>query len=307
MARGTRGRPGPAAPQRIRAGPAKDSPTSPGPDARPQAAGLTRALAPGSTGPVSAPVIVLTYGFAGGRRLQDLLSREPDLACTARTGILGAVGQVAAAWQYAEDRGGDQMSALAATSVRALVNSMLTVVTARMGSRRWCETAAVDPVAAAAFLQAFPETRIICLHRACPDVVFGVLATRPWGLSGAGFASYVASHPASTAAALAAWWADQAGPLLEFEAAYQRACLRVRYEDLVTDAGQALAAVRCFLGLDRGPGADTPEPGTAGTIATGPDAVGCGDGFPVGQLPPRLTDRVNALHAQLGYRLLSVS
>lgn len=251
-------------------------------------------------------MLVLTYGFAGGRRLQGLLSRDPDLACTARTGILAAVGQAADAWQYAEDRASDRLSALATASVRALANAMLTVLTTRIGRRRWCETASVDPIAATAFLQAFPDTKIICLHRTCPDVVYALLNASPWGLSGPGFAAYLASHPASNAAALCAWWADQAGPLLDLEAACPRACLRVRYEDLIADQDKSFAAICEFTGLSPQSGDAAPEPGADRPVVTGPEAPGCGKNFPVGQIPPLLTDRVNALLARLDYPLLSV-
>lgn len=266
---------------------ARGTSARPGPDAPPQA-GVARELAAG-------PVLVLTYGFAGGQRLQDLLRSEPTLACTTRTGILSAALNAAEAWSRAEDSASDQMSALAASSVKALITPMLAIIRARTGGTRWCETA-TDSLAAAVFLRFFPDTRVICLHRACPDVAYAVLAANPWGLCGPVYARYLAAYPGSTAAALAAWWADQAGPLADFEVSHPHACMRVRYEDIVADPGEALTAIRGFIGLE--PASATVA---AWTAAPGPASPGCGAGFPADQLPPQLAGQVDALHMRLGY------
>lgn len=263
-----------------------------------------REARPGSGAPATAPVIVLTYGFAGGRKMLDLLEREPDLACTTGTGILPACSALADAWSQAEDRQGKPVSALAASSIRSVVGGMLTIIIARTGRRRWCETAAAEPAAAETFLTVFPETRFLCLHRACPDVVYAAVKASPWGVSGPGFAAHLAAQPSSTAAALAAWWAGHAGWVAEFENRNPQACMRVRYEDLALSPGSTASAIRDFLGLAPGPD-DGGIPGPGGQPPTGADAPGCGADFPVGQLPPRLVDQVNALHERLGYPPLS--
>jgi len=255
------------------------------------------------SGTATAPVVVLTYGFAGVRHLQEMLDRVPSLACTTGTGILSACHQAAIAWERIEDRVGEPPSRLAAASLRALASSMLTTIATQTGRRRWCETANADPEVAATFLGLFPATRFICLHRACPDVVYAVTRSSPWGLAGQTFAAYTVTHPRSTAAAVAAWWASHASSILDFERAHPQACLRVRYEDLVLERGPTAAAIRAFIGLD-------PDPGTAGWLTEGEpsaprpeaaDAPGCGSDFPAGQLPPPLADWVNALHEQLDY------
>jgi Sulfotransferase family len=251
----------------------------------------------------SDPVIVLTYGYAGGARLQSLLSAHPALACTTGTGLLAACDQAAAAWRQAEGRPGT-LSPLAAASVRALATALMSAIVARAGKRRWCETAAAERGAAETFLALFPAARFVCLHRSGPDVIYATLQASPWGLAGPGFAGYTASHPGSTVSALAAWWAAHAGSVLAFEQDHPQACLRVRYEDLVTDPVGAERDILAFLGLDARfaalpelPGDDGPEP--AGP--TGADALGCGADLPVGQIPPPLLAQVNTLHARLGY------
>ncbi|MGH3171511.1 MAG: sulfotransferase, partial [Trebonia sp.] len=197
----------------------------------------------------NAPVVVLTYGNAGGRRLQSLLESQPELTCTTSTGVLAACEQAAAAWRQVEKRPAKGLSPLAVKSVRVMATQMITAVTVRSGRPRWCELAAAEPSAAEAFLQVFPGTQFVCLHRSCPDLIAAVLLASPWGLSGAGFAPYVATYPGSTVAALAAWWAARVWPVLDFERAHPGACLRLRYEDLAEDPDATLNGIRAFLGL----------------------------------------------------------
>jgi Sulfotransferase family len=253
------------------------------------------------------PVVVLTYERAGGQLLRALLDTQPELGCTVGTGVLPACAQAAAAWRQVDGRPDGPLSALAVTSIRRLAYQMITVIAARTGRPRWCETAAADPNAAETFLRLVPAARFVCLHRACPDVVSGLLEASPWGLSGPAFAPYVTANPFSTAAALVAWWAEHAGPLLAFERDHREACLRVRVEDLVGDPGSVLRDLQSFLGLDTKaagiPGRQLPDQSNQPTDrAAGP---GVASQFPVGQLPPDLVRRVNELHTQFGYSPLA--
>jgi hypothetical protein len=249
-------------------------------------------------GPGNGPVIVLTYPHAGGDQLSSLLARNPELACTAGTGILPMCEQAATAWSAVDGRPAGSPSRLAETSTRSLVTSMLTALLARQGKRRWCEVATAAPDAAATFARLFPGTRIVCLHRGCPDVVRAALNASPWGLAGPMYASFTSAHPASTAAALTAYWAAHTSSLLAFERAHPEICYRVRYEDLGADC---LSGLSDFLGLED-PGYRpaawlfevTADPAHS---ATSPET-----GFPAGQVPPVLLERANDLMERLGYR-----
>lgn len=259
----------------------------------------------------NAPVVVLTYGNAGGRRLLSLLESQPELTCTTSTGVLAACEQAAAAWGQVERRPAGSLSPLAVKSIRAMATQMMMVMTVRSGRPRWCELSAAEPGAAEVFLRAFPGTRFLCLHRACPDLVSNVLLASPWGLSGAGFAPYVAAYPGSSVAALAAWWVARARPVLEFEHAHPGACLRLNYPDLTRDPETALSGVRAFLGLGD-PDALPPAPAVvpvqapsgappAGRAPEGGGDRGGGADLPLEQIPPPLLAQVNELHAELGY------
>jgi hypothetical protein len=263
---------------------------------------------PGEVRPTSAdgPIVVLTYSFSGWRRLQGVLERDPELACTAGTGILGMCDMAAQAWANVEESDGEHMSSLAAKSIRATLVSMMTVMLARSGrARRWCETATAEPAAAETFLRIVPGTQFLCLHRSCPDVVRTVLASSPWGIIGGPFTPYLQAHPANTTAAIAACWADFAGQLLDFESRHRESALRVRYEDLARDPAATSRAISDFTGMTHAsPVAEPAEDELPGATSDG-DPAGPETGFPAAMLPPQLIQRINHLHEQLHYPLVS--
>jgi hypothetical protein len=229
----------------------------------------------------AAPVIVLTSACSGADSLLSLLERHPELSCTSGTGIL-------------------PLSALAAAT-RALASSIITSVLAREGKRRWCEAATAPPRTAETFLQLYPQTSVLCLHRACPDVVHAILQVSPWGIAGPAFAPFISAHPASTVAALTSYWAGQTAELLAFERAHPEACLRVRYEDLAAAPDDTRGKIALFAGLgDTGyPKAPPAEHATAAAAESGHPTPRVP--FPADQIPPALLTRANGLLQQLDY------
>lgn len=262
----------------------------------------------GREAPADGPIVMLTYSFSGWRRLQGVLERVPELACTAGTGVLGMCDTAARAWANIEERDEEHMSSLAAKSIRAMVISMMTVMVTRSSrARRWCETATAEPAAAETFLRIVPGTQFLCLHRSCPDVVRAVLSSSPWGIIGGQFTPYVQAHPANATAAIGACWADRASDLLDFESRHPESALRIRYEDLARDPAATSRAISDFTGVT--PASPVPElaedepPGsTSGGDPAGPDTR-----FPVATLPPQLIQRINHLHDQLNYPRLPAS
>lgn len=263
------------------------------------------------------PIVVLTYGHAGGGRLRQLLATDDSLTTTAGTGLLGVCEQAAMMWRQTDGRLESQLSSLGAASVRSMAMAMISSLVARTGKQRWCEIAAAEPAAAETFLGLFPGTRFVCLHRCCPDVIYSTLAASPWGLTGPQYARYTGAYPASTVAALTAWWFGHANALVAFEQANPDACLRLRYEDLLAEETTRNDLWK-FLGLGPEapplPSAITSQPGevepllgVAGASALPPEQPGCGKDYPVDQVPPDLLAEVNKLHATLGYPRLTVT
>jgi sulfotransferase family protein len=254
------------------------------------------------------PVIVLTYPHSGAERLRGLLARHPGLACTSGTGILPLCAQAAGAWGSAEGHAGPRLSPLAATSTRALTSAIISALLARAGGRRWCEITTADPATTGTFLQLYPGTRVLCLHRRCTDVVHAALHASTWGVTGPATAPFTASYPASTAAALTAYWAARTASLLAFEDSHPGTCRRIRHEDLAD--GLHNDSLLEFLSLPApvitqvvaGPGTTNPRTGgPADRDGEAPGGSRVQAPFPAQQLPPPLRAEADRLLAQLGY------
>jgi len=274
------------------------------------------------------PVLVLSYPHSGAGHVQDRLAAGTDLACTSGTGIIPLSVTAAEAWRRVEGQPGQAMSRLAVSTIRGLLTAQVAVILAGSGKSRWCELVTAPPSAADPFLQVFPQTGFVCVHRCCGDVIRAGVRASPWGVHGPGLVPYFLSHPGNSVAALAAFWASSTEQLLAFEAANPGAAHRVRYEDVLAAPGRALAAVRASLqlggaaaaglpGEPSGPvsaspdstapdpagrasaGPGTAEPGTAGPGTAGPGAPE--PPLPVETIPEPLRERVGRLHDQLGY------
>jgi hypothetical protein len=251
-------------------------------------------------------VVVLATAYSGAARLRPLLERLPDLAFTSGTGILPLCEQALAAWRKADGRPGQPPSALAISSTRALAGVIITSVLAREGKRRWCEASTSMPETGEAFLRLYPAARFVCLYRSCTGVIRAALDANPWGMADPVLAPFTRAHPASTAAALASYWAAHTAGLLAFEQSHPQAVLRVRLEDLFEDEQRTSAAVTSFLSTASLDGGDTaargralPELGTSGAAAGPPAQPEAG--LPSGLLPPGVLARANGLLRQLGY------
>jgi len=254
-----------------------------------------------------APVIVLTYAYAGDELLRGLLAADPSLACTSGTGLLPLCQQAANTWHRAVDRSSAALSGLASSAIRTLSATLLTAVLAQTGKKRWCEFAFSAPDSAETFLRLYPDARLICLYRACPEVIKAILRANPWDLAGTPVMPFTAAHPASPAAAAAAYWTERTDALLAFEQRHPRACLRVRHEDLADDPAAALRQISTHVGL--GPLTPTlslsmprlPAPIDCTTSAGSGPLPGP---IPAGLLPPPLHGEVNSLLTRLDYPLM---
>lgn len=252
-----------------------------------------------------APVVVLASPDSGGQRLLSLLSASGELACTSGTGVLPLCDQAAQVWRSVENGGprAGRLSALAARSIRASVAPLIMSIVASSGAQRWCECAVPAREAAEAFLGLFPGTRFVCLHRGADQVIRAALARSQWGLAGQAYRPFIAAHPGSTVAALAAYWAAHTEALLAFEADHPGGCLRVRFEDLPGATGNTPVALSSFLGLAATGYLSPPSPREGDYPAPDADAPPSA-ALPLEQLPPGMLAQVNDLLDQLGYPYL---
>jgi len=258
-------------------------------------------------GPLRGPIIVLAYGYSGVDRLESILAGYPGLACTSGTGILPLCAQAAATWQRHE-RTTTGMSAIAASSVKALATTMITCILAAGRGSRWCETAtAAAP--AGTFARLFPQAQFVCLYRACGPVIAEATRSARWGLGDAGIADFAAAYPGNSVAAVGAYWRAATTALLDFETAHPGRSLRVRHEDLTADPAAAASAVVRFLGLDpRRAGLPAAAPQDLDLVAAGssPDTGDGAEQIPAELIPAPMLERINTLHARLGYPALAL-
>lgn len=245
------------------------------------------------------PVILLSYAYSGAQQVQDLVASGTALACTSRTGIVPLCATATETWRRVEGSNGAGLSQLAAATIRRLVIAQVTMVLAATGKTRWCELAIGDPGAAQRFLQVFPQTVFVTVHRNCLDVICAGLAANPWGLHNLGLGPYLMPYPGNNVAALATYWADSTDELLAFEGANSQISHRIRFEDATFGSGEPLAALRAWLGLDGARDAFPELPDAAGP--QGQPVPPPGSEVPMEMLPPQLRQRISRLHAELGY------
>jgi Sulfotransferase family len=260
-------------------------------------------IPPSLNGCASGPIVILTFGYSGVRSLTDILNAQPGLARTSGTGILPLCAEAVATWQRLE--GTPAMSALAASSVKAMTVAMITYTLATAGRKRWCEIATA-PASAAPFAELFPQSQFVCFYRSCPQVIFEVTRVARWGLAHAGMGDFAAMSAGNSVAAVAAYWLAKTRALLDFEAAHSHQSLRVRQEDLYANAALTTRSILQFLGLSEHGSCGPELPPVNRDVALAPGLPGDTTDvqIPVELIPGAMLAQINSLQATLGYPAL---
>jgi hypothetical protein len=254
----------------------------------------------GGRSTAGSPVIVLSYLYSGADRVQDAIAAGTDWACTSFTGIVPLCAAAAQTWRQVEGEREAGISRLAVATIRGLVTAQVTAILASAGRTRWCELAGAPASVAESFLQIFPGSQFVCVHRACPEVVRTAIQASPWGLQNQALTPYLLNFPGNSVAALAAYWANSAEQLLAFEQANRGVTRRVRYEDVTSGKGHA-----------PGPVSMPAQPGEVNQHTAAPprDELSPSDPavpadpqlMPPKLIPGPLRERVDRLHRELGY------
>jgi hypothetical protein len=267
------------------------------------------------------PVFVLCNGRSGSTLLRFLLDAHPELACPPETNLPALCAQLATVWSLIE---GAPLSAIrgdeppeipdaAIAGVRQTMDRMVGSYLSRRGKKRYCDKSLATARFAELLLRVYPEARFLCLYRHPMDVIASGLEACPWGLNGYGFDPYIATTPGNAVLALARFWADNAAETLAAEEQFPDRCLRVRYEDLVTDPERTAAEIFAFLDAAQAPGisaacfsADRERFGPGDykiwyTSRISAGSVGRGWSVPVGMVAPQVLAGLNELAAKLGY------
>jgi Sulfotransferase family len=249
------------------------------------------------------PIVVLTYARSGVARLHTLLDAHPAVACFSGAGLASLCSRAIDAWQQVESQSGTGPSRLAMSATRSMINTMVSVHLVQRGKPRWCDTTPGSAAAASTFLDLYPKTRFICLHRRCTDMISAAISASPWNLTGYGIEPFAAAHPGNHVATLADYWASHTEAMLAAEENHRDRCHRMRYEDLAAIPETAADDMFAFLGLDppRTIQLSSAQPGPGLSAMREPEANARGPDVPTALLRPRLLARVNKLHASLGY------
>jgi hypothetical protein len=265
---------------------------------------------------VDEPVLVLTCARSGSTLLRLILDAHPDLACPAETNIAKILAQLGTVLETLNrGSGASPMSGAGARHIRGVADSMFADYLTRRGKRRWCDKSLETTPVGETFLSLYGKAKFICLYRHAMDMIYSALEASPWGLRGYGFDSYAQQSSTNTVAAMAAYWHDHTVRTLEFEQQHQDRCLRVHYEELVTNPGLVADRVFDFLGVSRVPdiaklaltGRDRPEKQgygdhkIVGSEEITDGSVGRGIRVPPESLSPGQVAALNRALTSLGY------
>ena len=217
------------------------------------------------------PVVVLTCARSGSTLLRMILDAHPDLACPPETNIARTCVNLTDMWVSLDPAcTRATLTPAARRHVKGVVDEAFADYLTRVGKRRWCEKSLGTSEVAEDFLKLYENAKFICLYRHVMDVASSALEATPWGLYGYGFDPYVRMTPTNTVSAVVGYWMDNTTRALEFEKKYPSHCLRVHYEELVSDPERVAARIFDFIGVDQAPGiskvalGDHGRPGVAG-------------------------------------------
>lgn len=267
------------------------------------------------------PVFVLCNGRSGSTLLRFMLDAHPELACPPETNLPALCAQLATVWSLIEGaplsaNRGDEPPVIpdaAIAGVRATMDRMVGSYLERRGKQRYCDKSLGTARFAELLLRVYPQARFLCLYRHPMDVIASGMEACPWGLNGYGFDPYIATTPGNAVLALARFWVDNAATTLAAEEQFSDRCLRVRYEDLVTDPEGTAADIFEFLESEPAPGisaacfsADRERFGPADykiwhTSKISSRSIGRGWSIPTAMIPSQVLDSMNELAGKLGY------
>ncbi len=265
----------------------------------------------------AAPIFVLCYARSGSTLVRYVLDTHPQIVCPPELHLLLAAKHLTWVFEHTAEVPGSDGRPLDATAyaierARETISSIMDEHTARAGKTVWAEksVSTIDHVDLLG--QLYPHARLICLHRQAPDAMASCAqaAQRRQGVFG--FEPFVAAATSNPVDGLADYWLDKTRRLLDIEEKSVDSCLRLRYEDLVTEPRASLDALFDFLDQPRsadmldsifstphvvGPG-DSKILTTTGIHA---DSIGHGKRLAMDRLSADRREQIDALHAQLGY------
>ena len=267
------------------------------------------------------PVFVLCHARSGSTLLRFLLDAHQDLACPPETNLSALCAQLATVWSMIEGaplsaNRGDEPPAIPDAAIAGTRETMDRIVgryLQRRGKLRYCDKSLGTARYAELITRVYPAAKFLCLYRHPMDVIASGLEACPFGLTGYGFDSYNATTPGNAVLALARYWVDNTAATLAVEERFGDRCLRVRYEDLVTDPEGTAARIFTFLDADQVPAISSlcfseerERSGPADykiwyTSEVSTDSIGRGWSIPIAMIAPQVLATINELADKLGF------
>jgi sulfotransferase family protein len=273
-------------------------------------------------GVAPAPVFILCEARTGSTLLRLLLDCHPQLTCPAETNIPALCNNMVPIWSLVTGNPVPipnmpfNFSELPKEVTEGLRKSMDLIISThleRSGKSRWCDKSLGSARYAELLLQLYPEAKFLCLYRFPMDVIASAIEACPYGLSGYGYDPYIAASPGNSVLAVARCWLEMTAEIMSVEENFGEHCLRLRYEDLVSDPEKVMDGVLAFLGVSPAVGIAAQcflsEPERLGmadykiwhTNRISSDSVGRGWSIPPGMISAPILGGINDLSGRLGY------
>jgi hypothetical protein len=274
------------------------------------------------SGVAADPVFVLCQARTGSTLLRLLLDCHPELSCPAETNLPALCNNMLPIWSLVTGYPGpvpnrpfdaSQLAPAVTQGLRASMDLIMSTHLQRSGKSRWCDKSLGSARYAELLLQLYPHAQFVCLYRFPMDVIASALEACPYGLSGYGYDPYIASSPGNSVLAAARCWLDMTAEIMTAEEDFGNHCLRIRYEDLVTDTETTMKGIFSFLGLPPAPEivsqCFSSQPERLGmadykvwhTNSVSSDSVGRGWNIPPGLISEPVLEGINELSGRLGY------
>lgn len=272
-------------------------------------------------------VFVLCSARSGSTLLRFLLDAHPELSCPAETNIPNMCGHLASLWgivtkekfSLEEEGSAGKLPEELIRGVRHTIDAVIGTHLAREGKQRFCDKSIGTSRYVDLLRQVYPDAKFICLYRHPMDFIRSGLEACPWGLSGYGFEPYIAMSPANSVNALARYWTDHTGWIMQAADQYPDICHAIRYEDLADAPEQVTAGLFKFLDVSPQPGISelcfAPNRDRMGPsdfkiwyssrVSNG--SIGNADTIPAIQIPPQVRAAMNELLDKLGYVRVELS
>jgi surfactin family lipopeptide synthetase C len=274
---------------------------------------------------------VLSLPRTGSTLLRLLLDSHPQIYCPDELNLGRLVHALASTEEGLTDSPAPSAPTMAdlnpasaaAIATRRIVADMLAGAAAAKGKTRWCDKSPANLVHIPVIDRVFPNARYLLLHRHALDFAMSCLRFSTYGFFLTVVEEYVRKDHWNFVRALLQAWNDKTAELLEFEREHPGRCIRLRYEDLVSDPTATAERICDFLEVERVPDLATRvfssphqqrayhgDPKAYYSSGIADSSVGSGAELNLGALrlvPAGQIERMNELLTELSYPVPEIS